>query len=124
MEYEFRHDVITRAASVTFSEEHSVFGPWLETELAADSDQVAQLIALVQDIIANKAHDKKLIGSEYSLIIGFDDVVVFANATENGLSALPENLSDEQLVLDEHSRASCGPEDFLEMLRSWQAFIE
>ena len=123
MEYEFRHDAITRAASVTFSEEHSVLGPWLETEIGTNRKKVALLIARVNDVIVRKSHEEKIVGREFSIVVSYDDVVVFANATENGLSTLPENLSDEQLALDEHSRASCGPEDFLEMLKSWQAFI-
>ncbi|WP_448568297.1 UPF0231 family protein [Thalassotalea ganghwensis] len=123
MEYEFRRDVVTGNATVNFSDDHRAFGVWFEIELGADLNRIAKLIETVNQVIDGSSSEQKFIGSEYSLVINRDDVLVYANALHNGLTLLPEHLLEQQLALDSDGEASCGPEDFLELLTSWQSFI-
>lgn len=124
MEYEFRRDIITGNASAQFSYEHQAFGPWLEVEVGQSEVTLAQLLQKIELVVSKKEQELVLIGKEYSVTISLNDVVINANASMNDLNEVPENLSSDELNMDENTSASCGIDDFRTLLLSWADFIK
>lgn len=124
MEYEFRYDTITGNATANFSYEHQGIGPWLEVEIGQNSQKLAQVLLAIQQIISREQQEIAITGHEYSVTISLNDVVVNANASLNEDDEVPEQLISDELNADESSKASCGIDDFHELLLSWADFIK
>lgn len=122
MEYEFINDPITRYAKAKFSFEHEVFGPWLEVEVGNDPKKLTALLKVVDQAGHSIAHEHEIVGSEYTVRIVEKDVSIAANASLNGIEALPEALCADDIDFDDQESASCGLEDFRELLLSWARF--
>jgi len=122
MEYEFINDPITRYAKAKFSLEHEVFGPWLEVEVGNDPQKLTALLNVIDKADHCIAHEHEIVGSEYTVRIVEKDVSIAANASLNGIEALPEALSADDIEFDDQESASCGLEDFRELLISWARF--
>lgn len=124
MEYEFRHDTITGNATANFSYEHQGMGPWLEVEIGQNSQKLMQLLLAIEQIISREQQEIVITGQEYSVTISLSDVVVNANASLNEMNSVPEQLTSDELNFDENCTASCGIDDFRELLLSWADFIK
>lgn len=122
MEYEFINDPTTRYAKAKFSLEHEVFGPWLEVEVGNDPQKLTSLLNVIDKADHFSAQEQEIVGSEYTVRIVEKDVSIAANASLNGVEALPEALSADDIEFDEQESASCGLEDFRELLLSWARF--
>lgn len=122
MEYEFINDPTTRYAKAKFSFEHEVFGPWLEVEVGNDPQKLTALLSLIDKAEHASAQEHEIVGSEYTVRIIEKDVAIAANASLNGIESLPEALSGDDIDFDEQESASCGLEDFRELLLSWARF--
>ena len=122
MEYEFINDPITRYAKAKFSFEHEVFGPWLEVEVGNDPKKLTALLEVVAQADNTISHEHEIVGSEYTVRIAEKDVSIAANASLNGVEELPEALSADDIEFDDQESASCGLEDFRELLLSWARF--
>jgi len=122
MEYEFINDPTTRYAKAKFSLEHEVFGPWLEVEVGNDPQKLTALLNVIDKADHSIAHVHEIVGSEYTVRIVEKDVSIAANASLNGIEALPEALSADDIEFDDQESASCGLEDFRELLLSWARF--
>jgi uncharacterized protein YacL (UPF0231 family) len=122
MEYEFINDPTTRYAKAKFSLEHEVFGPWLEVEVGNDPQKLTTLLKVVDKADHFSAKEHEVIGNEYTVRIIEKDVSIAANASLNGIEALPEALSGDDIEFDCQESASCGLEDFRELLLSWARF--
>ena len=119
MEYTFKIDFITGLPLANFSYGHEAFGPWLEQEISKDLLKLERIIEFVRSI---NAQTDTLVGKEYTLTVANGEVEVNANAT-NIDNELPESLIGDVDDFEQNSVSTCGLEDFIEMLESWQAFI-
>jgi len=124
MEYEFIHDPITGSAKAKFSMEHEVIGPWLEVEVGHNTEKLTELLTAISENNARRKHDVLVTGHEYSIVFSEDDVTIQTNASLNGIQSLPDVLEAEELDFDQNHMASCGIEDFKELLHSWATFIK
>ena len=122
MEYEFINDPTTRYAKAKFSLEHEVFGPWLEVEVGNSLEKLTALLSAIDKADNLSAHDQEIVGSEYTVRILEKDVSIAANASLNGFEVIPEALSADDIEFDDQESASCGLEDFRELLLSWARF--
>ena len=122
MEYEFVHDAITGNAKARFSMEHEVIGPWIEVELGNDSTKLTNLLTAIDNV--EKGHQNEVIitGLEYTVSISQTDVEIQTNASCNAEETLPEILTTDHINFDQNERATCGVEDFRELLLSWSRF--
>ncbi len=120
MEYTFKTDFITGQPIANFSYGHEAFGPWLEQEVGKDNLKLKSIIDLMREVTPGNEICKP--GKEYTLTVTFGEVEVSANAN-NIDDILPEHLENDVDDFEQSSVATCGVEDFLEMLVSWQEFI-
>jgi uncharacterized protein YacL (UPF0231 family) len=120
MEYSFRTDFITGQPLAHFSYGHEAFGPWLEQEVGKDSVKLEQITAMLANV--SNIDEICQIGKEYTLTIAFGEVEVSANANHID-EQLPDHLVNDVDDFEQDSTASCGLEDFVEMLNSWREFI-
>ncbi|MFT5759307.1 MAG: hypothetical protein ACI9LM_004064 [Alteromonadaceae bacterium] len=124
MEYEFIQDPITGYAKAKFSMEHEVMGPWLEVEVGHNTEKLTELLTAIAKLNTRKNSDLLVTGHEYSAVFSEDDVTIQTNASLNGAQSLPDTLAEEDLDFDQNNIASCGIEDFKELLHSWAIFIK
>ena len=124
MEYEFIHDSITGEAKAKFSFEHEVIGPWIEIELGNDEKKLTELLTLIDQIENRTKSEMMITGSEYSILINYDDIQIQSNASLNGTEELPELLTNDHIHFDESDCASCGIDDFKKLLLSWGKFTQ
>jgi len=124
MEYEFIHDAITGSAKAKFSFEHQVLGPWLEVEVANDADKLAEILTAIDQVETGAQQEVMIAGCEYALVVNKQDVHVHANASLNGDSYLPDELSADDMSFDMQDKSSCGIEDFRSILLSWAKFTK
>ncbi len=121
MEYEFRKDFITGSPMAKFSYEHEVFGPWLETEVGS-GEQIERIWAFVHAIEQQTTDmENRLVGQEYTLTVEFGEVEIKANVDHLD-GSLPEELIGDVDDFEQNSQGSCGIDDFILMLKSWQQF--
>ncbi|MDN3653592.1 YacL family protein [Thalassotalea ponticola] len=121
MDYQFTLDFITASPRAEFSLEHQIIGPWLESEIGNDSNKLADVFQFITEHEMDTAK-QLLTGKEFSLAIEDGEITIFANATDSD-ATLPEQLLADVDDFDMAQIASCGIEDFVEMLHAWQAFI-
>lgn len=124
MEYEFIHDTVTGNAKAKFSFEHQVFGPWLEVEVGQNMDRLTHILTAIDEVTSEKCHEKHISGSEYSLLVSRNDAHIKANGLLNGTTMLPDELTDDDLHIDENDSSSCGLDDFRTLLLSWAKFTK
>ena len=127
MEYEFVHDAITGEARALFSLEHEVIGPWIEVELGNDITKLTDLLTIVDNIATGKSQEVMITGSEYTITLTKEDILIQTNVSMNGSlddnsEGLPDMLTDEHINLDQNEIAECGLEDFNVLLLSWREF--
>jgi len=122
MEYEFIHDGLTGKAKAVFSFEHQVLGPWLEVEVNNSTDAVTNILTAIDELERNKKQEVNIAGKEYNLNLTREDASISPNAMANGASELPDELVQEGVDFDEQMFASCGLEDFRELLTAWAHF--
>ncbi len=124
MEYDFLHDAITGKATAIFSTEHEVIGPWLEVEIGYDREKFKALLVAIDAVDQGQENEVAITGSEYTVTIDQQDVTIETNVSMNGAEPLSEELQEQQLDIDSTSVASCGLEDFREVMMSWAKFIK
>ncbi len=121
MEFEFRKDFISEQATVKLSMGHEAFATWLEQEgQAVDwiEDLLAKIVLLQQRAIT----DVKLTGSEFSLLVNQDEAQVINHSLLNNQDEI--DLEGDLAFYDLEIQASCGLEDFLNLIESWLEFVQ
>lgn len=120
MEFEFRKDFISEQATVKLSMGHEAFATWLEQE--------GQAINWIEDLLANilllqqrASSEFKLVGSEFSLLINQDEAQVINHSLMNNQDE--SDLEGDLVFYDLEIQASCGLEDFLNLIESWLEFV-
>ena len=127
MEFEFRKDFITRNATVSLSMEQHAFAVWLEHEGQLIT-WVDELILNINKVQRNEVRSLKMMGSEFVLLLADGEASVmhhrlFDNEDEQYQDEIQMNEEDLSLYNLE-IEASCGLEDFLNLIESWREFIE
>ena len=121
MEFEFRKDFISGQATVKLSMDHEAFATWLEQEgqtLSWIEDLLAKIVLLQQRSIT----DFKLVGSEFSLLVNQDEAQVVNHSLINNQDDI--DLEVDMDFYDAETQASCGLEDFLNLIESWLGFVQ
>lgn len=127
MEFEFRKDFITGKATVQLSMEQHAFAVWLEQE----GQLIAWLDALmlkIKSLQKKEAVEYKIMGSEFVLLLTQDEALV----THHRLFDNEDDQHQDELLMNEEDlslynleiEASCGLEDFSNLIDSWREFIE
>jgi uncharacterized protein YacL (UPF0231 family) len=119
MEFEFRKDFITGQATVQTEMDHEAFATWLEME-GQLPDWVESLIGKTSELQKRSLTEYKLAGSEFSLLLTQAEAQVINHRL---LETDEEELDDGFSFYDAEIEASCGLEDFKNLLESWLEFI-
>ena len=120
MEFEFRKDFISEQATVKLSMGHEAFATWLEQEgqeIEWIDDLLANILLLQQRVVS----DFKLQGSEFSLLINQNEAQVINHSLMNNQDDI--DLEGDLVFYDLEIQASCGLEDFLNLIASWSEFV-
>ncbi|MDX2422915.1 MAG: YacL family protein [Amphritea sp.] len=119
MDYDFTHDIYG-AFCAEFSMGHEALGYWLTYELRSRQPVIAELLRITEELQQHQRRDYMMEGSEYNLILNQDEAVVRAHA----LDAYDDTVEPEDNLVyyDQESTASCGLDDFIEILEGWQQF--
>ncbi len=127
MEYQYQLDPATGNARALFSFEHEIFGPWLEVEIGNNLDKLTEVLKAIDDINHGKLQEVVISGSEYSVILDQQDVMIKTNMSLNhnlnGQESLIDGLKEQGLSLDDDMDAMCGLEDFHQLILSWSKFV-
>lgn len=118
MDYEF-FQTLGQKPRVQMSMGHEAIGHWLNEEVSALPELLAQLDPVVQ-IIGTSAKTWHQPGREYSIWINAQAVKVLANS----LGFETETLEEGMTYYDSEQRAECGLEDFLTLLYAYQTFCD
>ena len=119
MDYDFTHDIYG-AFRAEFSMGHEALGYWLTYELRSRQAVISELLTIISELQNRQRMDYLMEGSEYNLLLSRDEAVVRAHALD---SDFEEEQPDDNLVFyDQESTASCGLDDFIEILEGWQQF--
>ncbi|MBR9788784.1 MAG: YacL family protein [Vibrionaceae bacterium] len=120
MDYEFKKNTLDGSYYCQCSMDHEIVGRWLQEEIGKQFEKIAQVNALIASAIGNPAQEFTLLGREISLMICGDEVTVQDNALLHGY----EQDEDSEFELYEcESVASCGLEDFQQLISQWQQFV-
>ncbi len=120
MDYEFKKNTLDGSYYCHCSMDHEIVGRWLQEEISKQPENIAQVTALIDSAIASPAKEFTLLGREISLMICGDEVTVQDNALLHGYE--PDEDSEFELYECE-SVASCGLEDFQQLIAQWQLFV-
>ncbi|WP_372597920.1 YacL family protein [Amphritea sp.] len=119
MDYDFTHDIYG-AFRAEFSMGHEAIGYWLTYELRSRQAVIQQLLKIISELRQHQRMDYLMEGSEYNLLLNRDEAIVRAHALD---SEYEEEQPEDNLVFyDQESTASCGLDDFIEILEGWQQF--
>lgn len=117
MEYEFKSD-LTGGRIAQLSMGHEAFGRLLTEELA-EAQSVSELLVQVQALQTSIETRQWQLG-EWVLTVEKGEVELQANALA---SEQEYELDPDVELYDEESLSSCGLEDLIQLLESWQRFI-
>lgn len=119
MDYEFRHDLYGRYQA-RFSMGHEALGLWLTEELAANHELTDSLLDKIEHLKNNQCREYHQNGKEFTLHMSREGVEIHSMLLDNTFDEAPEELS----FYDQESYASCGLDDFRQLLLAWQTFIK
>lgn len=120
MEFEFIRNTLMGEYYVKCSMGHEIVGRWLQEEIGKDSAKIAQVEALVDQAFSSPSQEHKLVGSEISLMIQGDEVLVQENTLSHEYEMEMESEFD---FYDAESTANCGIEDFCALIEQWKDFL-
>ena len=116
MDFQFTH--YQGNVSVKCSMEHIALANWFNSEVRSNPQAFLTALSACEQIKNND--EVTLIGSEYTLFINTDEVMIRAN---NLAIETDEILEDDFHYYDEESIAFCGTTDFIHFLNAYFAFI-
>ncbi|WP_162062455.1 YacL family protein [Vibrio taketomensis] len=120
MEFEFIRNTLMGEYYVKCSMGHEIVGRWLQDEVGKDWQKIAQVEQLIENALANPQSEHLLEGTEITVSIVEDEVVVQENVLSHGEEMDADSEFD---FYDCESTASCGLEDFSIMLEQWKSFL-
>ncbi|EGQ8484584.1 YacL family protein [Vibrio parahaemolyticus] len=120
MEFEFIRNTLMGEYYVKCSMGHEIVGRWLQEEIGKDPAKIAQVEALIDKAFFLPSQEHTLTGTEISLMIQGDEVLVQENALSHDYDVEMESEFD---FYDAESTASCGIEDFVTLIEQWKDFL-
>ncbi len=120
MEFEFIRNTLMGEYYVKCSMGHEIVGRWLQEEIGKDQTKIAQVEALIDKAFSLPSQEHTLTGTESSLMIQGDEVLVQENALSHDYDVEMESEFD---FYDAESTASCGIEDFVALIEQWKDFL-
>ena len=120
MEFEFIRNTLMGEYYVKCSMGHEIIGRWLQEEIGKDAQKIAQVDQLIEQALTAPQQEHTLIGSEISLSIQGDEVIVQENVLSHGEEL---DADSEYDFYDCESTASCGLEDFSQAIEQWKRFL-
>lgn len=121
MEFEFRKDFISEQATVKLSMGHEAFATWLEQE-GQKVEWIEDLLSQISLLEQRTIKEFKLQGDEFSLFMNQDEAQVLNHSLMNNQD--DDDLETDMNFYDAEIQASCGLEDFLNLLESWLEFVQ
>lgn len=97
--------------------DHEAFGLWFSDQIKADTQQINNLLNVIDQLEQRQRFDWQYEGTEHVLLLDRDD------ATVRALNTTEEELPEEVDYSDEGSNAQCGLADFKAVVLAWQEFI-
>ncbi|WP_428035746.1 YacL family protein [Amphritea sp.] len=119
MDYDFTHDIYG-AFRAEFSMGHEALGYWLTYELRSRQLVIAELLSIITQLQSHQRLDYLMEGAEYNLLLNQDEAIVRAHALDSEFEE--EQPKDDLVFYDQQSTASCGLDDFIEIIEGWQQF--
>ncbi|WP_423839834.1 YacL family protein [Vibrio mytili] len=120
MEYEFIRNTLMGEYYVKCSMGHEIVGRWLQEEIGKDRMKIAQVEALIEQSFCSPSQEHSLLGTEISLMIHGDEVLVEENTMSHDHDI---ELESEFDFYNAESTASCGREDFVTLIEQWKSFL-
>ncbi|TOP35158.1 YacL family protein [Vibrio parahaemolyticus] len=120
MEFEFIRNTLMGEYYVKCSMGHEIVGRWLQEETGKDPAKIAQVEALIDKAFSLPSQEHTLTGTEISLMIQGDEVLVQENALSHDYDV---EMDSEFDFYDAESTASCGIEDFVALIEQWKDFL-
>ncbi|HCG8320327.1 TPA: YacL family protein [Vibrio parahaemolyticus] len=120
MEFEFIRNTLMGEYYVKCSMGHEIVGRWLQEEIGKDPTKIAQVEALIDKAFSLPSQEHTLTGTEISLMIQGDEVLVQENTLSHDYDVEMESEFD---FYDAESTASCGIEDFVALIEQWKDFL-
>lgn len=117
MDYEFRRDLYG-GYQAEFSMGHEAIGLWVTDELGSDAGQIAALLNKIEALQSQQCWQHQVAGREFVLTMNQSGVEVRAALLDDADDEAPDELSH----YDQESEASCGLDDFRQMLEAWRTF--
>ena len=121
MEFEFRKDFISEQATVKLSMGHEAFATWLEQE-GQKVDWIEDLLSQIALLEQRTIKEFKLQGSEFSLFVNQDEAQVVNHSLMSNQDDI--DLETDMDFYDLEIQASCGLEDFFNLIESWLEFVQ
>ncbi len=120
MEFEFIRNTLMGEYYVKCSMGHEIVGRWLQEEIGKDPAKIHLVEALIDKAFSSPSQEHSLTGTEISLMIHGDEVLVQENTLAHNYEL---ELESEFDFYDSESTASCGIEDFMTLIEQWKDFL-
>jgi len=99
---------------------HEALGLWLTEELAVDHESIDFLISKIEHLQNNQCREYLQNGKEFTLRMNREGIEIRSMQLDSILDEAPEELS----FYDQESYASCGLDDFQQLLLAWRTFTK
>ncbi|WP_104399938.1 YacL family protein [Vibrio penaeicida] len=120
MEYQFTKNSLTGDYLVKCSMGHEIVGRWLQEEVNAQIRVIDGILQRLEWMVDGQHHEDKIEGREISVLITREEVTI----QENGFAYQPECDEPDMHIYESESSASCGFEDFVDLVKAWKDFVK
>ncbi|EEX95374.1 hypothetical protein VIOR3934_01110 [Vibrio orientalis CIP 102891 = ATCC 33934] len=120
MEFEFIRNTLMGEYYVKSSMGHEIVGRWLQEEIGKDWQKIEQVENLLEQVRQAPQLEHTLVGAEISLNAQGDEIVVQENVLGHGQEM---DEGSEFDFYDSESTASCGIDDFEDLIEQWKTFL-
>ena len=126
MEYEFRKDV-TGELTASFSMGHEAIAAWLLEEVGRRTSVLPALYQAIEELQHHEKWEYLRDGQEYNLRLTRSEAEICNAQIDFEADAFSvdgvELDAEEMDFYDDEARASCGLDDFQNMLKEWELFV-
>ncbi|WP_394127866.1 YacL family protein [Vibrio hepatarius] len=120
MEFEFIRNTLMGEYYVKSSMGHEIVGRWLQEEIGKDWQKIEQVENLLEQVRQAPQLEHTLVGAEISLNAQGDEIIVQENVLGHGQEM---DAGSEFDFYDSESTASCGIDDFEDLIEQWKTFL-
>ncbi|TFH91051.1 YacL family protein [Vibrio ouci] len=120
MEFEFIRNTLMGEYYVKSSMGHEIVGRWLQEEIGKDWQKIEHVENLLEQVRQAPQLEHTLVGAEISLNAQGDEIIVQENVLGHGQEM---DAGSEFDFYDSESTASCGIDDFEDLIEQWKTFL-